>query len=91
MWLGANVGEIVLRLLHKPAFRAAAENLRQPNGHLGRNAALFIHQFGKRGAGDPQRAAAAMLRPKGSMHWRSTNPPGWGGFFIGMVHVSVQW
>jgi hypothetical protein len=32
-----------------------------------------------------------MLRPKGSMHWRSTNPPGWGGFFIGMVHVSVQW
>src|SRR5216684_3384788 len=30
-------------------------------------------------------AASVMLTPKGSMHWRSTTPPGWGGFFIGMV------
>jgi hypothetical protein len=35
------------------------------------------------------RAAAAfvMLRPKGSMHWRKTKPPGWGGFFIVMVQL----
>jgi hypothetical protein len=26
--LGANVGKIVLRLLHKPAFRTAAEDFR---------------------------------------------------------------
>src|ERR1051326_7527515 len=30
-------------------------------------------------------AASVMLRPKGSIHWRNTKPPGCGGFFIGMV------
>jgi hypothetical protein len=30
-------------------------------------------------------AASVMVKLKGSMHWRSTKPPGWGGFFIGMV------
>src|SRR6266851_8393915 len=30
-------------------------------------------------------AASVMVRPRGSMHWRSTRPPGCGGFFIGMV------
>jgi len=44
--LGANVREIVLRLLHKPAFGAAAEDLGQPDGHFRRDAALFVHQFG---------------------------------------------
>jgi hypothetical protein len=36
------------------------------------------------------RAAAArvMVKPKGSMHWRNTKPPGWGGFFIGMAPCS---
>src|SRR5271157_1242009 len=29
-------------------------------------------------------AASVMVKPKGSMHCRSTTPPGWGGFFIGM-------
>jgi len=36
-------------------------------------------------------AARVMVSPKGSMHWRSTTPPGCGGFFIGIVSVSVQW
>src|SRR5580704_12810625 len=31
-------------------------------------------------------AASVMLNPKGCMHWRSTKPPGCGGFFIGMVY-----
>jgi hypothetical protein len=26
-----------------------------------------------------------MVKPSGSIHWRRTKPPGWGGFFIGMV------
>ncbi len=26
-----------------------------------------------------------MLKPSGSIHWRRTKPPGWGGFFIGVV------
>src|SRR5260370_40952370 len=30
-------------------------------------------------------AASVLVSPRGSMHWRSTRPPGCGGFFIGMV------
>src|ERR1035438_2394757 len=30
-------------------------------------------------------AACVMVKPSGSMHWRSTKPPGCGGFFIGIV------
>jgi hypothetical protein len=30
-----------------------------------------------------------MVKPNGSMHWRSTKPPGSGGFFMGMVAPSV--
>src|SRR5277367_2098165 len=50
--VGVNVRKVVLRLLNKPAFGAAAENLGQPHGHLRRYAALFVHQLGKRGARD---------------------------------------
>jgi hypothetical protein len=35
-------------------------------------------------------AASVMLKPKGRMHWRSTKPPGCGGFFIGMVLSSFS-
>src|ERR1700722_19842152 len=35
----------------------------------------------------PRAAAAAVtVNSKGSMHWRSTTLPGWGGVFIGMVN-----
>jgi len=46
-----------------------------------------IHEFGQRRARDAERRAAAslMVRPSGSMHWRSTKPPGCGGFFIAIV------
>ena len=30
-------------------------------------------------------AACVMVKPRGSIHWRSTKPPGCGGFFIGMI------
>src|ERR1035437_7243970 len=30
-------------------------------------------------------AACVMVKSRGSMHWRSTKPPGCGGFFIGIV------
>src|ERR1700683_1481431 len=33
----------------------------------------------------PRGAAAwVMVKPNGSLHWRSTKPPGCGGFFIGL-------
>jgi len=48
--LGADVGKVVLRPLHKPAFGAASEDLGQPDGHFRRYAALAVHQFRKRGA-----------------------------------------
>ena len=44
--VGVNVRKVVLRLLNKPAFGAAAENLGQAHGHFRRYAALFVHQFG---------------------------------------------
>src|ERR1700691_1131731 len=40
--------EVILRLLHKPAFGTSAKNLFKTHSHLRRNAALFIHQLGKR-------------------------------------------
>ena len=43
--VGADVGKIVLRLLHQPAFSAAAENLGQPHGYFGRYPALLVYQF----------------------------------------------
>ncbi len=83
--IGTNVRKIVVRLLREPAFGAPAEDLRQPNGHFGRNPALAVHQFRQVVRVTPSAAAASvMVKPKGSMHWRSTTPPGWGGFFIGM-------
>jgi hypothetical protein len=44
--------KVVLRLLNKPAFGAAAENLGQPHGHLRRYAASSVHQLRERGARD---------------------------------------
>ena len=40
--------EIVLHLLLQPAFRAAAEGLRQPDCHFGRNPETPVEQQGKR-------------------------------------------
>jgi hypothetical protein len=31
-----------------------------------------------------------IVKPNGSMHWRSTKPPGCGGFFIGMVNPNFN-
>src|ERR1700691_667918 len=44
--VGVHVRKVVLRLLNKPAFGAAAENFGQSHGHFRRYAALFVHQFG---------------------------------------------
>ena len=46
--VAADLREVVLDLLHKPAFLGAAEDLRQPHGHFRRYAALFVDEFGKR-------------------------------------------
>src|SRR5256714_6507332 len=45
-----NVGQVVLSLLDKPAFGAAAEYLLKAHGHFRRYAPLLVHQFGKRRA-----------------------------------------
>jgi len=44
--VGVNVRKVILRLLNKPAFGAAAENLGQSHGHFRQYAALFVHQLG---------------------------------------------
>jgi len=49
--IGVDVGKLILRLLHKPALGAAAENLGQSHGHFGGYAAFPVHQFRQRGAG----------------------------------------
>ena len=45
-----NLCEIVLSLLRNPAFCAATKDLREPDGHLRRDAALAVDQFGESGA-----------------------------------------
>ncbi len=50
-----NLCKVVLRLLRKPAFGAASEDLGQSHGHFGRNPALLIHQFRQGGARDAKR------------------------------------
>src|ERR1019366_543996 len=43
--VAADLGKVILGLLHKPAFLGAAENLREPHGHFGRYAALPVCEF----------------------------------------------
>ena len=80
---GAEVGEVVVGLLGEPGFGAAAENFGEADGHFGRDALTSSERVVR----VTPRAAAArvMVKPSGSIHWRRTKPPGWGGFFIGMV------
>jgi hypothetical protein len=55
-------GKIVMRLLRNPAFRAAAKDLRETDGHLRRDAAPAVDQLRKRGARNAQRQRV-MLEP----------------------------
>src|ERR1035441_10383713 len=48
------MGKIILRLLHQPALRAAAENLGQPDRHFGRYAAPLVHQLRQRSASNSE-------------------------------------
>jgi hypothetical protein len=75
-------------LLGQPGRGAAAEGFGQAHGHFGRDSALAVDKVVRV---TPRAAAACvMVRPKGSMHWRRTKLPEWGGFFIGMVQPP-QW
>src|SRR5712664_1114481 len=51
----ADLRQIILRLLGKPAFGAASKHLGQSHGHFWRNPALLVHQLRQRGARDSQR------------------------------------
>jgi hypothetical protein len=89
--VAADLRKFVLSLLHKPAVFRASEHFGQPNGHLGGNPALSIHQFRKRVARDAEASAASVtVKPKGSMHCRRTTPPGCGGFFM-VMGCSFPW
>ena len=57
--VGADLGEIVVRLLRQPAFRAAAEDFGQAYRHLRRNPVLFIDKLGQSRAGHAQRCGGA--------------------------------
>jgi hypothetical protein len=61
--IGVNVGKVVLRLLNKPAFSAAAENLGQSHGNFRRYAALSFTSSESVVRVTPRAAAAVMLRP----------------------------
>src|ERR1035437_4868330 len=49
-----NLRKFVLSLLRNPALGAAAKDLGEPDGHLRRDAALAVDQFGESGACDAQ-------------------------------------
>ena len=46
--------QIVLRLLHQPAFGATPEYFRKPDSHFGRYATFLVHELRERGACDSQ-------------------------------------
>src|SRR6516164_4218448 len=63
--LGADLGKVVLRLLHEPAFGAASEDLGEPDGHFGRYAALAFTSSESVVRVTPSAAAAVvMVKPK---------------------------
>ena len=43
-----NLCEVILGLLHNPSLFGATKNFSQPDGHLGRDAALSVYKLGKR-------------------------------------------
>jgi hypothetical protein len=87
--VGADLGQIVMSLLRKPSSGAAAEYLRQAHGHFREIPRFSFTNSDNVVRVTPSAAAAwVMVSPKGSMHWRSTKPPGCGGFFIGMTDSS---
>jgi hypothetical protein len=47
-------------------------------------------EIDRNGAGIRAAAALVIVKPKGSIHWRSTTPPGWSGFFIA-TGFSFEW
>jgi hypothetical protein len=43
--VGMDMGKLVMYLLRKPALGAATKDLREPHGHFGGNATLFVDEF----------------------------------------------
>lgn len=83
--VGADLGQIVVRLLREPGCGAAAEDFGEADRHLGDIPRFSLTSSESVVRVTPRAAAASvMLNPIGSMHWRSTKPPGCGGFFIGI-------
>ena len=89
--VGADLGEIVVRLLRQPAFRAAAEDFGQAHRHLWRNPALFIDKLGQSRAGHTQRGGGAgnrqAKRRNALAHHKAA---GVDGFFTGMAKASFN-
>src|SRR5882762_4944347 len=58
--VGANLRDIVMRLLREPALGASPEDLGKLHGHFRRNPALPIHEFGQCGASNAQRGSRVL-------------------------------
>src|SRR5467141_1823454 len=85
--VGANLRDIVMRLLRQPALGAPPKTLESRTAISGEIPRFPFTSSDKVVRVTPSAAAASlMVKPKGSMHWRNTKPPGCGGFFIGILH-----
>jgi len=51
---GAEVGQVVVGLLREPGFGAGAEDVGEADGHLGRDTAFAVDEFGVSGASDAE-------------------------------------
>ena|SRR4051812_6579033 len=88
--VGADLCQIVVGLLRQPSCGTAAEDLGEAHGHVRRYPRFPLTSSDNVVRVTPRAAAACVtVKPKGSMHWRSTKPPGCGGFFIGMFSLLV--
>jgi hypothetical protein len=85
------VGKFILRLLHKPAFGAAAEHLGQAHGHFGGYAALLVHQFRQRRARHAQSGGGIRYAQAQRLDALAQyEAAGVRGFFIGIVSSSIN-
>jgi hypothetical protein len=81
----ADLRQFVLSLLHKPAVFAAPEHLRKPDAISGEMPRFPFTSSESVFRETPRASAASVIvKPKGSMHWRNTTPPGCGGFLMVM-------
>src|SRR5882672_349020 len=84
---GANLRDVVVGLLREPTFSASPKAFESRTAISGEMSRFPFTSSDKVVRVTPSAAAAySIVKPRGSMHWRNTKPPGCGGFFIGIDH-----